>query len=120
LTDAQTAFKSQRNVDVLLFEFLESHIPLKKLVKYSTITFHENSWIFRLWMEKKHHNINRITERKLYYQKCLKFAELILKYWVSLVVILVLRISANIDVADTPLNLAFTKEDSLMYCFVYT
>jgi len=101
-------------VDVLLFEFLESHIPLKNLAKFSNITFQENSWIFRLWMESKHHNINRITEQKPYYQKGLEFTELILKCWVSLVVSSILQISTNIDIADTPLNLAFAKEDSLM------
>jgi hypothetical protein len=84
------------------------------LEKFSDITFHENSWNLRLWMENNHHNINRITERKPYYQKGLEFTELILKCWVSFVVSLVLQISTNIDIADTPLNLAFTKEDSLM------
>lgn len=50
------------------------------------ITFHENTWIFRLWMESNRHHINRITERKPYYQKGLEFTELILKCWVSLIV----------------------------------
>jgi len=65
-------------------------------------------------MESSHHNINRITERKPYNQKGLEFKELILKCWVSLVVSSVLQISTNINIADTPLHLAFAKEDSLM------
>jgi hypothetical protein len=48
------------------------------------------------------------------YQKGVEYTELMLKWWIPLVISSVLRISTNIDTVDTPLNLSFTKDDSLM------
>lgn len=65
-------------------------------------------------MENNHHTFSRITDSQPYYQKGEEIMKLILKCRVSLILLTVLQISANIDIADTPLNLAFAKEDSLM------